>query len=258
MGVQKKKKCPVGAPGWMVSWSDMTTLLLTFFIILMSFAEIDGKDFYLVLSSFRGSLGMFQGGYSLSAGRLEELGQNMMNLPSVKMGRALSKSLKNAVSIFKPEIRSKKVRVTEDIRGLVITLSGDAFFAPGSAVLKDGTRDILKKIGNVVNRVPNFVRIEGHTDSRIIDSKNYPTNWELSSARSINVLRYMTEEEKVNSKKLSTGAFGEQRPLDDNNTPEGRAYNRRVDIVILRDKIYEKSKSKKIERPLPDEEWRLE
>lgn len=244
----------------MVSWSDMTTLLLTFFIVMMSFAEIDGKDFYLVLSSFRGSLGMFSGGYSLSAGRLEELGHNMQNLPATIEGRALARSVKKAISLFKPEIRTRKVRVSEDERGLVISLSGDAFFDPGSAVLKDEIRPVLKKVSNIVKTVENHVRIEGHTDSRPVGiaqaKKGYPTNWELSSARSINVLRHLSEEEGVNSKKLSAVAFGDQRPLDDNNTPEGRALNRRVDIVIVRDKRLHKKTHKKIDRPLPDEEWR--
>jgi chemotaxis protein MotB len=260
MPIEKKKKQKKGAPGWMVSWSDMTTLLLTFFIVMMSFADIEGKDFFLVLSSFRGALGMFTGGHSLSAGRLEELGQNMINLPSTEHGSALARSVRKAISLFKPEIATRKVRVSEDERGLVITLSGDAFFSPGSAVLKKGTRDILDKVAKVVNRVSNYVRIEGHTDTRPINAadaaKGYPSNWELSASRSVNVLRYLEEEEGVDSKKLSAVAFGEQRPLDNNNTPEGRAYNRRVDIVILRDKGIIKSKSRKIDRPIPDEEWR--
>ncbi len=260
MAPKKKKKEPKGAPAWMVSWSDMTTLLLTFFIVMMSFAEIDGKDFYLVLSSFRGSLGMFKGGYSLSAGRLEELGQNMLNLPSTREGRAMAKSLKRAVSVFKPEIKSKKVRVTEDERGLVITLSGDSFFDPGSAVLKEDIRPVLKKLSYVIKTMPNFVRIEGHTDNTPVSErsvkKGYESNWELSSHRSVNVLRYLDEEESVQPEKLSAVAFAQHRPLDDNNTPEGRAFNRRVDVVILRDKVFKKSTLDKIKRPLPDEEWR--
>jgi len=260
VGVKKKKKQPKGAPAWMVSWSDMTTLLLVFFILMMSFAEIDGKDFYLVLSSFRGSLGMFEGGYSLSAGRLEELGQNMLNLPSTRAGRALSVSLKKAVSMFKPEISTKKIRVSEDERGLVITLSSDAFFDPGSARLKEEMRPILRKIGNIVKSIPNFTRIEGHTDAQAIGRKSmekgYATNWELSSARSLTVLRHIEVEHGVNPKKLSSVAFGKYRPIEENNTPEGRSYNRRVDVVILRDKRFYVSKDKRIERPLPDEEWR--
>ncbi len=260
MAVKRKKKEKKGAPVWMVSWSDMTTLLLTFFIIMISFAEIEGKDFFLVLSSFRGSLGMFQGGYSLSAGKLEELGQNMQNLPSTQKGSALAKSYKKAVSIFKPELRAKKVRVYEDERGLVITLSADAFFDPGSARLRDDIRPVLKKVSVVLNSVPNFVRIEGHTDARPVAPANakrgYETNWELSAARGVNVLRYLYEEEGVVEKRLSAAAYGEQRPLDFNATPEGRAFNRRVDIVVLRDKGYKKSTDKRIDRPLPDEEWR--
>ncbi len=260
MAIKKKKKDKSGAPAWMVSWSDMTTLLLTFFIVMMSFADIDGKDFYLVLTSFRGSLGMMTGGYSLSSGRLVELGQNMKNLPSNTQGKALSQRLKKAVAVFKPEITAKKVRVTEDERGLVITLASDAFFDPGSGALKNEMKPILKKVGNIVRNIPNFVRIEGHTDKNPITAlsatRGYPTNWELSAARSVNVLRFLHEEDDVEPRQLSAVAFGEQRPLDTNDTPEGRAYNRRVDVVILRDKPFVKSRDNRIDRPLPDEEWR--
>ena len=260
MAVKKKKKEDKGAPAWMVSYGDMTTLLLTFFITMVSFAEIDGKDFYLVLSSFRGSLGMFTGGYSLSSGRLEELGQNMLNLPSAKAGRALAERLKKAISVFRPEISSKKVRVSENERGLVVTLASDAFFETGSARLQDETRPILKKIGSIVKDISNYVRIEGHTDSNKVTKpkrgRGYESNWELSSARSINILRFLTEEVSIEPKQLSAVAFAEHRPLGTNDTPEGRAYNRRVDIVILKGKGYTESKHKRINRPLPDEEWR--
>jgi chemotaxis protein MotB len=104
MAVKKKKKQEGGTPAWMVSWSDMTTLLLTFFIVMMSFAEIDGKDFYLVLSSFQGALGILPGGSSFSKGRLEEMGVAINSLPSTTQGRALAKSVRDAVSVFKPEI----------------------------------------------------------------------------------------------------------------------------------------------------------
>ena len=115
----------------MVSYGDMTTLLLTFFILMFNMADVTAKDFFLVLSSFRGALGIFSGGQTLSQGKLEELGMNMMHLPAQTKGKALSKSLRDALETFKPEIQSKKVRVSEDERGLVISLSGDAFFAPG-------------------------------------------------------------------------------------------------------------------------------
>jgi len=257
---KKKKKCPTGSPAWMTTYGDMVTLLLTFFVLMFNMTEVSGRDFYLILSSFRGSLGMFEGGFSLSKGQLEELGLNMLNLPSSTQGRALAKKLKRALEAFKPEIQTKKVRVTEDERGLVVTLSGDAYFTPGSARLRESVKPILQKVSYLVKSIDNFVRVEGHTDNRPIPPagvrEGYETNWELSSARSVNVLRYLVEDERANPKQLSSIAFGQFRPIDDNNTPEGRAYNRRVDIVILRDKRLEKGKDKRINRPLPDEEWR--
>jgi chemotaxis protein MotB len=257
---KSEKKQRRGAPAWMVSYGDMTTLLLTFFIVMFNIAEISGKDFFLVLSSFRGSLGMFKGGYSLSAGKLEELGLNMLNLPSSEQGRMLAKSLKKAIEAFKPEIQAKQVRLREDERGLIITLSGDSYFDPGSARIREDIKPVLKKIGKVANSINNFIRIEGHTDNRVIPPsgvrEGHETNWELSSARSVNVLRYLVEEEDVDPRQVSSVAFGQYRPIDDNNTPEGRAYNRRVDIVVLREKGFTESRVEGIRKPLPDEEWR--
>jgi chemotaxis protein MotB len=119
---------------------------------------------------------------------------------------------------------------------------------------------VLDKIGEIFRGIDNFIRIEGHTDSSPITvssrGESYETNWELSSARSINVLRYFVEEDAVNPKQVSAVAFGQYRPIDDNSIPEGRAYNRRVDIVVLTERGLEESKDKNINRPLPDEEWR--
>ncbi len=257
---KRKKKPSKGSPAWMLTYGDMTTLLLTFFILMFNMNDISGKDFFLVLSSFRGALGMFEGGSSLSKGRLEELGMNMMNLPAQEKGRSLAKKLKRAVEAFKAEIQAKKVRVREDERGLVISLSGDAYFPPGSARLRPETMEVLKKVAGIIKNLHNFVRVEGHTDSSPIPiegvREGYETNWELSSARAVNVVRYLSEEEGVNPKELSSVAFSQYRPIDDNNIPEGRAYNRRVDIVILKEQFIDDDKLKGIRNTLPDEEWR--
>jgi len=181
-------------------------------------------------------------------------------LPATERAKQLSRALRKAEEVFKPEIQSKMVRVREDERGLVITLSGDSYFDTGSARLRDDIKPVLRKVGGIVKSISNFVRIEGHTDDRAIPPagvrQGFETNWELSSARSVNVLRYLTEEEKLNPRQLSAVAFGQYRPIDDNNTPEGRAYNRRVEIVILKEKGLEESGHRDIQRPLPDEEWR--
>jgi chemotaxis protein MotB len=260
--MKKRKKSEVkGPPAWMVTMGDMNNLLMCFFIILMGEETVvSADDFRLAVSSFRGNIGMMDGGSSLSKGSLADMGQTMMTLPSVDKGKALGKRVSKAADILKPEIAAKAVRISEDERGLIISLASDLFFDSGSAKLKPEMRPILTKVSNIVRNFPNFVRIEGHTDSNVIKQtqlrEGYRTNWELSASRSLAVLLYMTNEESVNPKQLSSVAFGEFRPIDKNDTPEGRAYNRRVDVVILKEKFVEESKDPNISKPLPDEEWR--
>jgi chemotaxis protein MotB len=262
MAKLKRKKSEIkGAPGWLLTMGDMNNLLLCFFIVLMGEETVvRGYEFLYVLSSFKGNVGIMAGGKSVSKGNMMELGHNIAALPSTERQQFMSRVLKRAVEAFKPEIESKYVRVREDERGLVITLSGDAFFDPGSARLKGEVRPIIKKLGRIIKNVDNFVRIEGHTDNSPLTPAKaqvaYKSNWELSSARSLNVLHYLTDEEEVNPRQLSAVAFGEYRPIDDNDTPQGRAYNRRVDIVILKERFIQPSADKRIPRPLPDEEWR--
>ena len=260
--MKKRKKNEVkGPPPWMVTMGDMNNLLMCFFIIMMGEETvISADDFRMAVSSFRGNIGMMEGGSSLSKGSLAEMGQSVMTLPSAEKGKALGKRVSKAAEIFKPEIAAKAVRISEDERGLIISLASDLFFDSGSAKLKSEMRPVLTKVSNIIRSTPNFVRIEGHTDSNVIRQtqlrEGYRTNWELSASRSLAVLLYMTNEESVNPKQLSSVAFGEFRPIDKNDTPEGRAYNRRVDIVILKEKFVEESKDPNISKPLPDEEWR--
>ncbi len=261
MGKKRKKSEVKGPPAWMVTMGDMNNLLMCFFIVLMGDISVtSGEEFQMTISSFRGNIGIMEGGRSISKGKLAELGHNIMTLPSSEKGKAMGRALRKAMEAFKPEVESKYVRITENERGLIITLASDFFFDPGSARMKEEMRPVLDKIASVLKSFDNFVRIEGHTDNSPITKtqikEGFRTNWDLSSARSLSVLHYLTEEENINPKQLSSVAFGEFRPLDDNNSPEGRAYNRRVDIVILKERFVEESKDKRIPRPLPDEEWR--
>ncbi|HUV06334.1 MAG TPA: flagellar motor protein MotB [Spirochaetia bacterium] len=235
---RKEKKCDEGTPDWMVTYGDMTTLLLTFFIMMFTTAEIDGYELRMILAAFQG-LGTMQGGTTLQAGKLAELGNTVMKLPSMESGRLLDKARRKAVSLFEPELRTKKVRVKEDERGLVITLTGDTFFKPASAEVQiddNTTRSILQKVAGLL-RSEDFkdrkFRIEGHTDSRPTDPDGpFSTNWELSTARATNVLRYLIDFD-VNEKQFQVSGFADTVPLASNDTEEGRAYNRRVDIVVL-------------------------
>ena len=237
MAEKKQKKCPPGGgDDWMLTYGDMVTLLLTFFIMMFTTAEIDGYELRMILAAFQG-LGSLDGGNTLEVGKMAELGNTIMSLPSMERGRALDKARRNAVALFQPEIKSKKVRVTEDERGLIISLAADSFFRPASAEVDiEETRDLLRMLAKLLNS-PELqnkkFRIEGHTDSEPTDpAGEWETNWELSAARSVNVLHYLVDF-GINEQNAQVAGLANTSPLASEDTPEGKAYNRRVDIVIL-------------------------
>ncbi|MDR3276178.1 MAG: flagellar motor protein MotB [Treponema sp.] len=238
----KKKKREAGSAGneWIVTYSDMVTLMLCFFVALFNPDDIDPSQLAAMASAFVNlGMGASTGGNTLSVGKMADLGNTIMSLPAQETGRVLGDSMKKAVSLFNPEIKSNKVRVTHDERGLVISLAGDAFFNPASARVNiEETRDILLRLGSLLDSgelAGRKFRIEGHTDNAGIDPAGpWESNWELSTARSIAVLHYLTDI-GVREDRFQVAGFADTMPVASNTSPEGRAYNRRVDIVILDD-----------------------
>jgi chemotaxis protein MotB len=204
------------------------------------------QEIQIILSAFNNSLGFFTGGQTLSKGRMEEMGMNLESLPSETTGRSLSKAKKQAQTIFKPEIQAKKVRITEDERGLVISLIGADYFEPGSALLNADVEAILEKSAGLIRELGKFVRLEGHAakgeDEVIFGMKGtqraerlYMNSWDLAGARAINAAVFL-QSQNVNSSLLQAVSYGSARPLaleGDTGTPEAAAHNRRIDIVIM-------------------------
>jgi chemotaxis protein MotB len=236
----RKKKADAGGVGgeWIVTYSDMVTLMLCFFVALFNPDESDPAQLAAMVSAFNNSgLGASFGGNTLTVGKSADLGNTIMSLPSMDRGRSLGTALKKAVSLFQTEIRSNKVRVSHDERGLIISLASDAFFNPASARINiEETRDILLRLGTLLasDEVKGRkFRIEGHTDDTPVDPDGpWESNWELSTRRSINVLHYLTDI-GVEESRFQVAGFADTVPISRNDTPEGRAYNRRVDVVIL-------------------------
>jgi chemotaxis protein MotB len=237
----RKKKAEEAVPStWLNTYADMITLCLCFFVILFNPDDVIVVQVQQAAASMRtGGMGGMPGGLTLSSGRSADLGNTIMSLPSMEKGRSLGTALRKAVSVFSPEIRSNKVRVTHDERGLVITLAADAFFNPASARINiEQTRDILLRLGTFMasdELAGRKFRIEGHTDAVDVDPAGpWESNWELSAARSINILHYLSDI-GIDEKRFQVAGFADTVPIANNNTPEGRAYNRRVDVIILDD-----------------------
>jgi chemotaxis protein MotB len=232
------KKREEGQPLWLLSYADLVQQLLVFFVMLYAISgdTLNTSDLRLILSAFQG-LGNYTGGNTLQVGRLAELGHTITRLPSQEVGKSLGRARQTALSLFQPELRTKKVRIKEDERGLIISLAADAFFEPASAVVRiEDSRAALQKVANLLS-APEMAgrkfRLEGHTDNVPTDPKGpYLTNWELSTARATNVLHYLVDF-GVDERQFQAAGFADTVPLASNDTPEGRAYNRRVDIVLL-------------------------
>lgn len=135
---------------------------------------------------------------------------------------------------LKEEIEKGDITLKRHKSKTIINIDNRICFDSGSAVLKKGIRKSLEKISKTLNKFPdNYVQIEGHTDNVPIRSKQYPSNWELSSARSLAVLKFLLDTSKMNPGKLSAAGYGEHHPLSPNDSAESRRLNRRVDIVIV-------------------------
>lgn len=249
----KKQECPPcdEIPVWLTTYGDMVTLVLTFFVMLFSTGKATPQEIQLILSAFSNSLGMFEGGQTLSKGRLEEMGMNLESLPSQTSGRSLSNAKAQAKSIFKPEIEARKVRVDEDERGVIISLVGADYFEPGSAIPTPAMEDALAKAAGLIDDLNRYARVEGHASTDEVrlrggsdEERDYSNVWDLAGARSINSLVFM-QSKGVRPHLLQSVSYGSYRPLrieGEDGTPEAKANNRRIDIVILPEKEPDRSR----------------
>ncbi|NLV76431.1 MAG: flagellar motor protein MotB [Tissierellia bacterium] len=221
---------------WLTTYSDMVTLLLTFFVLLFSFSEIDAQKFRSIMSSFQGGAGVLEGGTSLN---LDE------NLGSTE--GLLEEDLEKLKDILEEYAESiglgEEIILSVEERGLVVRFMDNVLFDSGKADLKPESKEILKSVAEILNRdefKDKLIKVEGHTDTDpILYSKKYPTNWELSVIRATNVLRYLVEEENIEGNRISSSGYSYYRPIAPNDTRENKAKNRRVDIVILRSSFEE-------------------
>lgn len=228
---------------WLLTYADLITLLLAFFIVMYSMSKVDAKKFGRMREALSGALkggtvaikkgdqiGALAGTGVLSVGNLKSLGENIK---------------KGSEGIGEGKLVS--VEVSE--RGLVIHIMESALFKSGSASLEPRAQAILDMIALQIKDMPNHIRIEGHTDNRPINTSKYPSNWELSSDRATQVVRYLTDHHDLDPKRISALGFGEYRPMAANDSDEDRAKNRRVDIVVLTSEMSEAEPSSQMYNP---------
>lgn len=225
--VEEKK----GAPEWMSTYGDLVTLLLCFFVLLFSFSTVDNQKFKAIITSMQGSLGVLDSGIVVE---MEPITTTFPGDVSSEENEEFKKILEQINNFVKENELEKSITLKLDERGLLIRFLDTVLFDSGKADIKDDAKFIINMISDVIKESDKSIRVEGHTDNVPINTGKFPSNWELSTARAVNVVKYIIELKDIEPWRISAAGYGEYHPIDTNDTSEGKQRNRRVDIVILR------------------------
>ncbi len=231
--VKKKKiEARVNHERWLVSYADFVTLLFAFFVVMFASSTLDKGRAQQVSDSVKKAIEESTVAAKISAvlGREVKPAKKSTKMPPVA---ELSPSLDLLARELAAEVLAGKIKLSLEPRGLVISLPQATYFPSGQDTIDSATFPSLAKVARVVRELPNPVRLEGHTDSEPIHNSRFRNNWELSAARSVAMLELLTTQFEVPSSRLTIAGYAENVPVSSNETQEGRAQNRRVDLVIL-------------------------
>ena len=243
---KKRHSHPENHERWLVSYADFITLLFAFFVVMFASTRSDKDRVKAVSEAIDNALknGTMSPGITALLNNppkerknpapgpkaIPEITKTLVPAAAVD---ELSKPLAVLKSTLGKEVENGSVRLALEHRGLVIELQAGAFFPSGGAALGSSAYPTVKKVAEVLNRLPNALRLEGHTDSLPINNSRFQSNWELSAARSIAMLRFLNEQFGVASERMAIVGYADTEAVSSNDTEAGRERNRRVDIVIV-------------------------
>ncbi len=251
MALKKEPEKHVNHERWLVSYADFITLLFAVFVVLYAMGQSDKKKVEEVMQSIQSSFGMSTAGTAPKINVISSKSINIMPtlkpelsiVPAGRTGRGQGKTraeekdfrqIKASIEAYLVKQGAQnKVALTITRRGLIVSLKEAGFFDSGQAQIKPEAHELINTISEVMTQYNNPLRVEGHTDNVPISSSQFPSNWELSTARATNGLKYLIKHFDVDPDKISATGYAEFRPIADNTTPDGRGKNRRVDLVML-------------------------
>ncbi|MFN7980617.1 MAG: flagellar motor protein MotB [Vicinamibacterales bacterium] len=208
---------------WLLSYADFMTLLFALFTTMYAMSRVDDGKYLKVAAGLHEALNP-KDTVPLKAGVLPG-GQALMVQDQNNARSMIERDMAE-------ELRSGRVELLEDARGLVLSIPEASAFAPGSADLSDIAKEAVTRLANSIRETSSGLLIEGHTDDTPMHSVRFASNWELSTARAIAVVQWLVEHDQFPPNRLSAAGYGEYRPRVPNDSPLTRARNRRVDIVI--------------------------
>jgi chemotaxis protein MotB len=236
---------------WLVSYADFITLLFAFFVVMFASSQADKGKAKQVSDSVKqafengGMSGTVAAVAKVLGGTVDDKGQGsaMMKGPGGAQKSAkeappdpvveLLPSMKALSADLEQELKAGKLEISLQARGLVVSLREASFFPSGTDLVDPKNNATLEKVAKALNNVPNGIRLEGHTDSVPIHTAQFHSNWELSAARGIAMLNVFADRFGVERSRMAIVGYADTNPVASNDTEEGRARNRRVDVVIL-------------------------
>jgi chemotaxis protein MotB len=255
MARRRKPETHANHDRWLVSYADFITLLFAFFVVMFASAQSDHGRAARVSESVRKALEEGQVKVVMAAilgGAKDDKGKGnaMMMGPGGAQRAAretappvppvpppappnLAGSLNALQGALRTEIEKGQLQVALQPRGLVVSLREAAFFASGGDAVSPATYSSIEKIAHAIQGLPNLVRLEGHTDAVPIHNSRFHSNWELSAARSIAMLELLMSRFDIPPERMAVAGYADTVPVESNDSAEGRAHNRRVDVVIL-------------------------
>ncbi|MBW2107913.1 MAG: OmpA family protein [Deltaproteobacteria bacterium] len=246
---------------WMVTFGDLLMLLLTFFVMLLTMSSMDTKSLKSMFSIFEGASGPLEFGDQQAISPPREVasghgGSAMSSLKALSYLKEISAKMPHTGGKTGARVTSVKMlkdyftcedddehaqilfglesimQFSQDNRGIVMTFQANIVFNEGQAEIRPESRPLLDIVANVLASTQNRILVMGHSDNRPIHNGRYRSNWELSLFRALNIQRYFVERRGLSPERFGVGGYGDTRPQASNDTPGGRAKNRRVEIIL--------------------------
>jgi chemotaxis protein MotB len=217
---------PEAAPVWLITFNDMVTLLMVFFVLLFSMGTMDDRRFTYFQTAMQSAMGVMHEGAHAPDGLISEQQR------SIDIADPDPSMLNSGVRDLQSLPRTEGLEAEYTRRGLELRLSDALLFSSGSAQLTPAGQLLLARISAVIGPLQRPIRVEGHTDDRPIATVRYPSNWELSTDRAVRVVKFFIDDGHIPAPFLSAAGYGSSRPRASNNSDTDRAANRRVEIIL--------------------------
>jgi chemotaxis protein MotB len=231
---QKDEIVEEGAPSWMVTFGDLMSLLLCFFVLLLSFSEMDRKKYKIVSGSMKNAFGMQK---------------KTPVFDSPKGNKIIARNFDQAIIVTRMEEKIAKpivvevnnnfkewedlVQVEVEDNKVTIRLLGETTFDTGRSEIRQKMKPLLLKIGSILNEIKGDIVVAGHTDNVPLSGGRFNSNLGLSLARSATVAEFLMQQTGIVPDRISTMGYGDNHPIATNSTAEGRQKNRRVEIIVM-------------------------